>query len=326
MTARTLCGVAAAARTLAAFALTTCDSNSTAPTTPANPNPVVAARVVLAGGPIDIAARSNGTAFVTLNAANTVGVVDLGNATVTGSIAVGQVPTFVVFDGAGTTAYVSNQYSDNVGVIDVGQAMQVSTISVHGDPIPMQVTADGAALFVTTNANRLYKVSLESKTVTDSLALPATSHHLLLNGNGTRLYVATRDGGSVLEVDPSDLAVLRTFTLGGRTQAMVFSPDLATLYVANEAKPLIQSINLTSGAVSDSVPLAGGANGLALSRDGTLLYASIIQGGEIQVVKRASKAVVATVVTGGVPRAVLFDAPRNQVAVANESGWVDVLR
>ena len=179
---------------------------------------------------------------------------------------------------------------------------------------------------MTTNANRLYKVSLESKTVTDSLALPATSHHLLLNGNGTRLYVATRDGGSVLEVDPSDLAVLRTFTLGGRTQAMVFSPDLATLYVANEAKPLIQSINLTSGAVSDSVPLAGGANGLALSRDGTLLYASIIQGGEIQVVKRTSKAVVATVVTGGVPRAVLFDAPRNQVAVANESGWVDVLR
>ena len=65
---------------------------------------------------------------------------------------------------------------------------------------------------------------------------------------------------------------------------------------------------------------------MALSRDGTLLYASIIQGGEIQVVKRASKAVVATVVTGGVPRAVLFDAPRNQVAVANEAGWVDVLR
>jgi DNA-binding beta-propeller fold protein YncE len=130
----------------------------------------------------------------------------------------------------------------------------------------------------------------------------------------------------VLEVDPSHLGVLRTFTLGGRTQAMAFSPDLGTLYVANEIKPLVQSINLTNGAISDSAALVGGANGLAVSSDGTLLYASIIDSGKVQVIKRATMSVVTTVVTGGVPRAVIFDAPRNQIVVANEGGWVDVLR
>jgi YVTN family beta-propeller protein len=312
---------------IAAFAFVACGDDSTAPPPPANPNPTIAVHVVVAGGPIDVAALSNGTAFVTLDAANTVQAVNLATGVVAGSpIAVGQVPTFVIFDAAGTTAYVSNQYSDNVGVINVSQGTQVSTIPVHGDPIPMQVAADGSALFVTTNLNRLYKISLASKTATDSLALPATSHHLLLSPNGTRLYVATRDGGSVLEVDPSHLTLLRTFTLGGRTQAMVFSPDRNTLYVANETKPVLQSINLVSGAMADSAVLAGGANGVALSADGTLLYASIIFGGELQVVKRTTMAVVSTVITGGVPRAVIFDAPRNQVVVANETGWVDILR
>jgi YVTN family beta-propeller protein len=313
---------------IAALALVACgDDSTTAPPPPANPNPTISLHVLVPGGPIDVAAGSNGMALVTLAAANTVQKFDLTSGAVTGApIAVGQVPTYVIFDAAGTTAYVSNQYSDNIGVINVSQGMQVSTIPVHGDPIPMQVASNGSALFVTTNFNRLYKIALASGTATDSLALPATSHHLLLNPNGSRLYVATRDGGSVLEVNPSSLTLLRTFILGGRTQGMVFSPDLTTLYVANEAKPVLQSINLTSGAIADSASLAGGANGVALSADGTLLYASLIFTGQLQVVTRSTMTVVTTVVTGGTPRAVIYDAPRNQVVVANEAGWVDVLR
>lgn len=312
---------------IAALALLACgDDSTTAPPQPANPNPTISLHVLVPGGPIDVAA-SNGTALVTLSAANAVQAINLTSGAVTGTpIAVGQVPTCVTFNAAGTTAYVSNQYSDNVGVINVSSATQVSTIAVHGDPVPMQIATDGSALFVTTNLNRLYKIALASGTATDSLALPATSHHLLLDPNGSRLYVATRDGGSVLEVNPSNLALLRTFTLGGRTQAMALSPDLKTLYVANEAKPLLQSINLTSGAIADSASLAGGANGVALSADGTLLYASLIFTGQLQVVTRSTMTVVTTVVTGGTPRAVIYDAPRNQVVVANEAGWVDVLR
>ncbi len=188
------------------------------------------------------------------------------------------------------------------------------------------MTADGATLFVTTNANRLYKVVIATGVVTDSLDLPATSHHLLLHPNGALLYVATRDGGSVLEVNTTTLAVTRTFTLGGRTQAMVLSSDRQRLYVANETKPLVQVVSLTSGTEVDSVFLDGGANGVALSPDGRLLCASIIFLGEVQVFDRSTLTLDTTFVTGGTPRAVVADPMHSEVVVANEGGWIDAIR
>ena len=296
-------------------------------TTAVKSTPVtLAARVPMSGGPIDVAANSAGTAYVTLGSAAEVGRFDLTSLVVGTPIAVGSAPTFVIFDPTGTTAYVSNQLSDNIGIVNVSTALQTDLIGVTGDPIPMQVTADGSTMFVTTNANKLYKITIATKAATDSLALPATSHHLLLNPNGTRLYVATRDGGSVLEVSPSNLAVLRTFPLGGRTQAMTFSPDAGTLYVANEISGVVHAINLTSGVPTASPLLDGGVNGIALTPDGSRIIASVIFVGEVQVLKRATLAVDTTLFTGGEPRAVLLDAPRQQVLVANQGGWVDVIR
>ncbi len=288
--------------------------------------PKLVGRVAVPGGPIDIAVAPSGIAYVTRSTANAVDRVNLGTLTVTDSVAVGMTPTFVIFGPTGATAYVSNQLDDNIGVINVATASQTRTIATTGDPIPMQVTADGVTLFVTTNANRLYKIVIATGTATDSLDLPATSHHLLLHPNGALLYVATRDGGSVLEVNTATLAVTRTFTLGGRTQAMALSADRQRLYVANETKPLVQVVSLASGTEVDSVSLDGGANGVALSPDGRLLCASIIFAGEVQVFDRATLALDTTFVTGGMPRAVVPDPMNGQVVVANEGGWIDAIR
>lgn len=296
--------------------------NSTGPST----HFAIVAHILVPGGPIDVAVLESGLALVTRGGVDSVQELNLANSTVGSAVAVGVAPTFVIFGPTGGTAYVSNQLSDNIGVIDVATGVQTDFVPVTGDPIPMQITADGHTLFVTTNANRLYRVDLATKTATDSLDLPATSHHLLLRSDGARLYVATRDGGSVLEVDPSTLAVLRTFTLGGRTQAMAFSPDGTLLYVANETKPLVQTINLTSGVLGDSATLAGGANGIALDVGGSRIFASIIFAGKVQIINRTTMTVDTTIVTGGTPRAVVSDAPRQQIVVANEGGWVDVIR
>jgi DNA-binding beta-propeller fold protein YncE len=320
---RPLCGggLLRIAGVMIAALLAACSSS----TAPAPGPPKLVGRVLVPGGPIDIAVAPSGIAYVTRFTANAVDRINLGTLTVTDSITVGAGPTFVIFDHTGATGYVSNQQNQNVGVINVGSASQTRTIATTGDPIPMQVTADGVTLFVTTNANRLYKIVIATGAATDSLDLPATSHHLLLHPDGALLYVATRDGGSVLEVNTATLTVARTFTLGGRTQAMVLSSDRRRLYVANETKPLIQIVSLTTGAVADSVALHGGANGVALSPDGRLLCASIIDLGEVQVFDRATLALDTTFVTGGVPRAVVPDPINGQVVVANESGWVDVI-
>jgi len=280
-------------------------------------------RVTLSGGPLGIAVAGD-VAYVSRAFAGKVQRLALGTLALTDSITVGSVPCFIVFNPTATKAYIANQSSQNVGIIDVSANFQAGVIPLNGDPLPVALTADGNTLFVTTNADRLYKVNLLTNAVVDSLPLPATSHHLLVHPNDTLLYVATRDAGSVLEVNWRTMTVARTFTLGGRTQGMALSPDKQELYVANELSNGLHIITLSNGALS-GVGLAGGGEGLALSADGTKLYVGLVFDGRVQVINRVTRTIVKTFNTRGVPREIAVDAARQRVLVANESGWVDIL-
>ena len=282
------------------------------------------ARLPIAGGPLGVAV-SGDIAYVSRTSSNKLQRLNLATTSVTDSVAAGSLPCFVVFNAAGTRAYVANQFSQNVSIINVTTNTQIGVIPLNGDPLPVVISNDGGTLFATTNVNRLYKIDLSSNTVVDSLGLLATSHHLLMHPNDTLLYVASRDGGTVVEVNWRAMTVARVFTLGGRTQGMAISPNRQELYVANETGNVLHIVTLATGA-STSIALAGGGEGLALSGDGTKLYVGLVFDGKVQVIDRVARTVIRTVVTGGTPREIATDAARQHVLVANEGGWVDILR
>ncbi|HUL50226.1 MAG TPA: YncE family protein [Gemmatimonadales bacterium] len=267
--------------------------------TPFEPTTALAAqRLALPGGPLGITIASAGVAYVTLDQSASVAPVDVTVPAATTTIPVGNVPSYVASNPAGSRVYVANQLSDNVGIINTSTNVQSPVIAVHGDPLPVAVSTDGATLFTTTNANYLWKIDLATNTVIDSLLLTATSHHLLVHPNGTLLYVATRDGGSVLEVSWPTMQIVRTFTLGGRTQGMAISCDQQELYVANETSNVLHVINLKAGTLVTSIPLASGGEGLALNSDGTKLYVGLVSGGAVQVINRVQRTVLTTINTG----------------------------
>lgn len=285
----------------------------------------ILARIPLSGGAYGAAVSSGGTAFVTRVFDGGVARVNISGRAVIGTTATGVAPTNVIVNAAGTTLYVSNQLSQSISVLSATTGASTATFATPGDPVPMQLRAAGDFLFYATNRDRLYRVSLPSGTMVDSLSLPATSHHLLMHPNDQVLYVATRDGGSVLEVNTSTMAVTRTFTTGGRTQALVLAPDNSELYVANEAGWL-NVINLASGSVAATIPLGGGAFGMTLGPDGTTLFVGLTTAGLVQEVSRATRTIVATIVTGGRPRGMAVHVASQTVIAANEEGWVDLLR
>ncbi|MGD0485554.1 MAG: YncE family protein [Gemmatimonadales bacterium] len=190
-------------------------------------------RVRLGDAAFGVAASPGGTVYVTELSAARIALVRADSGTLVGNVNVGQVPTHVVFNPSGTRAYVSNQYSSSVSVIDTATRAIVDAVPVSGDPGPMAVSADGQALFVATNANVIYKIDLGTHAVLGSVSLPATSHHVAMNPSRSRLYVATRDGGTVMELSTATMQVLRTFATGGRSQGLVVTPDSAELWVAN---------------------------------------------------------------------------------------------
>ncbi len=286
----------------------------------------IVAHVPMAGHPAGAAISSKGTVYLALAIAQALNRFDVASRTVTGTVAVGSVPTRVVFDTAGATAYVSNQLSQTVGKVDVASSTETATIPVTGDPVPVRVSANGKWLYVATNVNRLYKINLATKLATDSIALPATCHFALLSPNDTLLYVATRDGGSVLEINVWTWTVLRTFFIGGSTQGMVLAPNGSELYVANEALSRVHVVNLSSGSVTDSIPLLGGGFGMTLSATGANLYVTLPGSGLVQVLDRTARTVLRTIYVGGVPREVVFHAGTGLAVVPNEASWVDLVR
>ena len=286
----------------------------------------IATRLPLGGAPAGAAISPSGVVYVARAYANALERLDVPSRTFTASLGVGAIPTRVAFDLLGGTAYVSNQFSHDVSVVDVVSNTLATTVPVPGDPVPVRVSANGEWLYVATNVNRLYKVNLETKQRTDSIGLPATSHFSLLHPNDTLLYVATRAGGTVLEINVWTWTVLRTFALGGLTQGMVLSPNRQELYVANQALSRVDVINLATGSGAGSVPLGGGGFGLALSADGARLYVSVPEAGQVQIINRTGRSVLKTISVTGLPREIVVHAPSGLAVVPNEAGWVDLLR
>src|SRR5262249_54200275 len=174
-----------------------------------------------------------------------------------------------------------------VGIIDVASNTQSDVIPTTGDPFALALSPDGSTLLVTTNANVLFKIDIATKNTLGSIALPATSHHIIMDPHGRFLYVATRDGGTVMEVDWRSMTVPRTFTFGGRPQDMAFSPDGQLLYVADELSNVVHVIKLATGTFTN-IPLAGGGEGLALGNSGNDIYVGLVFNGAVQVIDRRS--------------------------------------
>ena len=284
----------------------------------------VLAAVPLADAPTDMAISRDGVAYVLRAYGARVERFDPVTRTFTGSIPVGNNPTRIVFDRAGERAFVTNQFSDTISILDVATDSVVDTLTVSGNPAPLLVAPDQRTLYVTTNLDVLYAISLRLRRVVASVPLPATSHHLALHPDRPRLYVATRDAGTVIELGLPSHRVVRTFDLGGQTQAMVIDPDGTELYVANESGRL-DVIDLDGGERRASVQLEGGAYGLDLTPDGAQLYVTFPALGRVDVIDRASLRTVHRIAVGGTPRHTAFDPHTRTALIVNEAGWVTVV-
>jgi YVTN family beta-propeller protein len=242
------------------------------------------------------------------------------------SVQVGRTPTDISFNASGTRAYVANQLSQNIGVVDVATNSQNATIAVIGDPFEVIPNADDTRLYVVTNANRLYELDPASGSVVRSLPLPGTGQSLAFHPNGYLLYVSTFSGGSALEVDTRSMTVTRTFVTGGLAQEVVVSRDGAELFVADQTLQKVDVFSLGTGARLASIPVGGSAWGMAMTPDGTQLYVGLLFQGQVAVIDRAARTVVQRIVTGGVPRRIVFDQAGTVAVVANENGYVTYIR
>ena len=290
-----------------------------------HPEGLLVDRITLDDAPFGVAISRQGAALVTRAWAASVARLSLSPFRVTTNIAVGEVPTGVAFSASGDTAYVTNQLSHSVGVIDLASDAQVATVEIRGDPFVVTVSPDDRTVYATQNGEWVFAIDRATHAVRDSVRVGSAPNGFALHPSGETMYVSASYGGTITEMSLATGAVLRTFSPGGMPQGMVVSADGRELYSANE-DGWLDVFDLTTGERVDRVTTDGGGFGIALSPDEAHVYVSLSNAGKVQVVNLAARRVTLTLGVGGRPRRIAFDYHGGNAVVANEAGWVDLVR
>lgn len=285
----------------------------------------VSQRVSIAGAPFDIALTPRGEALVTRSHTSAVAVLRLDPLRVVDSIRVGPAPTRVVPGRRSQWAYVTSQFAEAVCVVDLERKRQVGVIPVPGHALGAVMSPDAVTLYVSTNQDRIVAISSLQRVVAASTPVPLCSPELTVHPSGRWVYVPCWRAGIVVELDAFTLEIARRFDVGGIAQDVVVSSDGQTLYVANESG-WIDVIHLPSGRRTATVDLGTPAFGVTLSADERYVFVSLLRAGRVVVLQRQGLVERAAIDTGGQPRHMTADPRGEGVLVANEAGWVDLLR
>ena len=295
------------------------------PAPPTHPRGTLVARIQFESRTYAVAVSPWNVVYVTQPDLASLARVGLRTRRALKSIPVGKMPTGLTFSGGGARAYVANQFSQSISVVYFPGDSQAREIPVPGDPFFTALARDNRRLLVTTNVDSVFVIDLDSLTVRGVVGLPGAGATITFDPPGTRAYVSVPDAGVVSEIDVASLHELRRFATGRRPQGLAVSPDGTELYIADEREHEVKIWDLGSGTLRSSVALEGPAWDLQLTPDSTQIYVGLLDGA-VQILDRADRSVVRTVRLGGRPRRIGFDRSGTTAVVANEAGWVDILR
>jgi len=285
----------------------------------------VSERVPVGGSPGDVTLTASGDALVTRAHAAALDVLKLNPLRVSHTIRVSPVPTRIVTNGRYPWAYVTSQFGEAVCVVDLERRQQIGLIHVPGHSMGAVMAPDGSRLYVTTNQDRLVAVSPLQRIALSSGPIPLGIPQVTVHPSGRWVFASNWRAGTVVEVDGRTLETTRRFEVGGIAQDVIVSADGQYLYVANESGWL-DVIHLPSGRRAARVNFGTAAFGLALSADQAYVFVGLLDAGRVIVLQRQGLIERASIRTGGRPRLIAVHPNGDLVLVANEHGWVDLLR
>jgi YVTN family beta-propeller protein len=196
-------------------------------------------------------------------------------------------------------------------------AFAVSSLAVFGPAAP-RVSAvagcSGFAYWTNSNSRTVEVINLTTNTSVASIANTGASQRAAVSPDGSQVIVA----GAILGVpkasiiDTATNTVTATVTVGNTPLGVVFHPTKKIAYVANYGANTVSVINLATNTVTTSIASISGAYGLAISADGSKLYATAAGGfsgpGYVKVIDTVTNTVSATITVGTGPNEIRISA------------------
>jgi DNA-binding beta-propeller fold protein YncE len=173
------------------------------------------------------------------------------------------------------------------------------------------------------DANTLTLVNATTYAILGRAAAAMTPTDIALNSAATQAYVTAVNGPTIAVVNVPSGTKQQDIAEPAAAR-LLLSPDGTLLYVGRTGG--VDVLSMATGLVVRSLAAPGQMNGIALSSDGTILWASNPFTSKVYRINTATLTITDSVTTGGAPQEILYHSASGNLYVANESGWVDVLQ
>jgi len=187
------------------------------------------------------------------------------------------------------------------------------------------VTALGVVLAVlmgalTTSVSPVAATGGPSHSVLATVTVGSFPVGVAVSPDGSRVYVANQEGGSVSVINTSNNTVVATVTGLLGPVGVAVSPDGSRVYVTNNGAGSVSVINTSNNTVVATVTVGVFPVGVAVSPDGSRVYVANIGGNSVSVINTSNNTVVATVTVGIGATGVAVSPDGSRVYVPNVGG------
>ncbi len=235
---------------------------------------------------------------------------------------IGFEPNAVAVNPEATKLVVAEGASSQVQIVTVATDKVAKTVAIpkvgttSSRPDAVDVAPNGTTAYVLDGANDLvYPLTISSGALGTGIAVGGQGDPgaILVTPNGEQLYVANYASHSVSVIATASKTVTATVAIGAGTSgapiALADTPDSAHVYVADQGNAQIDDIATSSDAVVHTIavgsmadagmPGGGDPNTLAVTPEGSKLYAASYAAGTVADIATASDTVTSTIALEG---------------------------
>ncbi|MDA0334781.1 MAG: beta-propeller fold lactonase family protein [bacterium] len=214
-----------------------------------------------------------------------------------------------------------------LGVFDTGASGEVARVDVGEDPIQILHSADGGFLYVSNlGSSEITIIDAATFRIADRIAVAAQPLDMALSPDGATLYVSNSGASVLTAIDVETRKVLGFVSVGALAEGpygIATSGDRVYVTDLNADEVLV----VAGGTVVSRIPVNGGPRSLATSADGTSLYVTSFNSGDLTIIDTARdvvEAVISMPVSGSFAIAIGPDGDRAYVT-AHDDGVVIVV-
>jgi DNA-binding beta-propeller fold protein YncE len=314
---------------VAALLAIACDRGTTEPATRVHPAGAVSSRLTLPDSPTSISVSPSGVAFVTLLDRNE--IARFNTAAPTTLMPAVPIPVHaqdIAFTHSGTVALVAAADLDRWVVYSMDVRSGDLTFARPMDNAPARVALSPAEdrFFVVMYGDpaQIYSYPLKNINQAQSAVtqIPGVSHAIAVSPTTGALFVTTNF--RVARLDPASLEIQAIAgPIPVASEDVVLSADGSRVWYGSPSGTLV-ALDATSLEKVAEIATGDTIRGLALSPDGTQLWATSL--GDVLVIDPVQGSIVTRLTVGGSAGRIAFDRAGATAFVANDQGWVDVIR